>query len=111
KGDHPAEVAEFAQHDLVNEQSRGDAEGDEIGQGIELAAKGALVTAEPGEPSIEQVENAGGQNEPDGVVEIGGGFPEIDLARAIIDAQDGREAAEEVACGHEIGQEINLRAL
>ena len=73
--------------------------------------KATLVTPEAREPAIEQIENAGRENEPDGIVEIGRRLEEIDLARAIVNAQDGGESAEEVAGRHQIRQQINLRTL
>ena len=80
EGDHPSEIPEFAEHDLVNEQRRRDPEGNDIGERIELAAKRALMPAEPRQPSIEQIENAGREDEPDRVVKIRGRREEIDLA-------------------------------
>ncbi len=67
------------------------------------------MTAEPRQPSIEQIENAGRENEPDGVVKIGGRPEKIGLLRAIIDSQHRGEPAEEVARRHQIRQEIDFR--
>ena len=69
------------------------------------------MTAEAREPAIEQIENAGRENEPDGVVEVGGGLEKISLLRAIVNAQDRGETAEEIARRHQVRQEINLGAL
>ena len=68
------------------------------------------MTAESGEPAIEQIENAGSEDEPDGVMKIGGRLEEIDLLRPIVDPEDGGEPAEEVAGRHQVGEQINFRA-
>ena len=68
KRDHPAEVAEFPQDDPINHQGRRKAEGNNVGERIELAAKRTFMTAEPRQSPIEQIENAGAENEPDGGV-------------------------------------------
>ncbi len=70
KGDHPAEVLEFPQHDPINQQRRRHAERDNVRERIELAAKWAVMSAQAREPAIEQIENAGGENEPDRVVKL-----------------------------------------
>src|SRR6476659_10376056 len=51
--DHPAEILEFAQHDLVNEQGRRHPEGNDISQRIEFSSEGTFMTAEARQPSIE----------------------------------------------------------
>src|SRR4029453_4045159 len=104
ESDHPAEVLEFAQHDLVDKQRRRYPEGNDIGQRIEFSSEWTLVTTEPGQPAIEQVENAGRENEPDGVVKIGGRLEKIGLLRAIIDSQHRGKSAEEVARRHQVRQ-------
>jgi len=76
------------------------------------------MAAEAGESSVEEIEDAGGEDEPDGGVDLGvgeGGCGER-VASALLDEgafndfQCGGEATEKVACGHEVRQEVDLRA-
>ena len=58
--DEPADlVRDVVEHDLEDEQRGRDAEADDVGQRIELAAEGAFLAAEAGEPAVEQIEEAG----------------------------------------------------
>src|ERR1051325_11717891 len=68
------------------------------------------MSAEPSQPSVKQIENAGRENEPDGVMKIGRGFERLDPRRAIINAQHRSEPAEKIARRHQVRQEINLGA-
>lgn len=108
EGDEPADaVGEFSEDDFEDEEGGGDAEGDDVGEGIELAAEGAFLAAEPGEAAIEHIAEEGTDDEEEAafVVEppaLGGGLA---LDGALEDAEDGHETAEEVACGHEVRQE------
>lgn len=82
------------------------AEGDDIGEGIEFAAEGAFIAAEAGDSAVEQVEHAGEDDEEDGVPDtvgkIGGGEVGFD------DFSEGEEAAEQVACGEEVWEEVDF---
>jgi hypothetical protein len=53
----------LAQHDAMHQKRRRGAEGNQIGQGIEFPAKGAFDAAHAGQAAIEQIENAGQQDE------------------------------------------------
>jgi len=94
---HPADTGgKLGQHDLEDEQGRGDAEGNDIGKGIKLPAKGAFLAAEAGEAAVKHVENQGPQNpEQAGFV---GGDPVAVFRRlheaALDDLENGHEAAE-----------------
>ena len=59
-------LAELIEHDLVNEQRRGDAEADRVRQRIELPPERAVLPAQPRQPAVEHVEHARAQDEPDG---------------------------------------------
>ena len=60
------------QHDPVNHQGRRNTERDYVGKRIELPAKGTLIPAKPGKTAVEQIEDAGEQDQPDGSVELAG---------------------------------------
>ena len=112
------------QDDAIDHQRRGDAEGHDVGEGIELAAEGAFIAAEPGEPAVERIEEARSEDEPDGAVkfvvsQIGGPGDDLGIRGdrrrveddgALDDLERRREPAEEVPRGHEIRQEVNLGA-
>ena len=66
------------------------------------------MSAEPRQAAVEQIENARGKNEPDRVVKFYRREPEVGVLRAIINAENRRKSAEEVARRHEIRQQINL---
>ena len=114
KGDHPADAGgELSEDDLEDEQGGGDTEGDDVGEGVELAAEGAFVAAEAGEAAVEHIENKGAEDPEqagfigsDPVAVFGGGLHEA----ALDDLEDGHEATEEISRGHEAGEEIG-RAL
>ena len=69
-------IRKLVQHDAIDHERRRDAKGDDVRQRIELAPEGALVAAEPREPAIERIENAGSEDAPDGDVKFlrRGGF-------------------------------------
>src|ERR1700674_182330 len=67
------------------------------------------MSAQTRQPAIEQIENARGKNKPDRVVKLHRRQPEVCVLRAVVDAEHGRESAEEVARRHEIRQQIDLR--
>jgi hypothetical protein len=91
---------EFAEHDLVNQERWRHSERDDVRQGIEFAPERTVVTAEAREPAIEQIEDAGGKDEPDCVVEFYRGDLEVDILSAIVNAQNGGEPAKEIARRH-----------
>ena len=68
KGDDPAGARKFLEHDPVNHQRRRDSERHNIGQRIEFATECAFVAAETGQPAVQEIKEAGAQNEPDGGV-------------------------------------------
>ena len=47
------------------------------------------MSAQSRQSSIEQIENTGGENEPDRVVKFGRGLTKACFLRAIVDAEDG----------------------
>ena len=53
----------FRQHDAMHQKRRGHAEGDDVGQRIELATERAFGPAHARHPAVEQIEDAGQQNE------------------------------------------------
>ena len=70
RGDDPARLVKLDEHDAIDHERRRHAEGDDVGQRIELAAKRAIGPAQTRQPAIEQIENARSQDEPDGEVHI-----------------------------------------
>ena len=54
------------QNNPVNHQRRGHAKGNDISQGIEFAAEGTVVASKSCQPSVEQIKEARGQNQPNG---------------------------------------------
>ncbi len=91
----------------MDHEGWGCAEGDDIRQRIELPAERAFVAAEAGDPAIEEVEDAGEDDEEDGVAdavgEVRGGEVGFD------DFGEGEEAAEEISGGEEVGEEVDFQ--
>ena len=110
KRDHPTDAGgKLGENNLEDEQGGGDAEGDDIGQGVELPAKGAFMAAKAGEAAIEHVENQSPQDPEQAGFVRGNPVPVFSrLHEATLDdLENGHEAAEEVSGRHETGEEIS----
>ena len=96
---------DIPQDDAVDQESRRDAEGNEVGKRIEFAPEWAFDAAHAGHAAIEQIKNAGQQDEHQAqfdLLEVAGREVGLD------DFGQGDKAAEEVAGGEEVGQKVNL---
>ena len=112
KGDEHAVAVEIAEHDVKGEQGGGHAEGHNVGQRIKFAPEGTFVPPEAREAPVEQIENAGPEDEPDRGMDLPRGTQSgIHLDDRVEDIKHRGESAEQVARGHEIGQEVNPRCL
>src|SRR5437870_10419594 len=89
----------------MDQESRRRAERNQIGQGIEFAAKRALDTAHAGHTAIEQIKDAGEQNKSQGNFDLSKPLREIRFD----DASESDKSAEEVSSGEKVGKEINLQ--
>src|ERR1043166_5949294 len=95
----------IAQYNPMHQESRRRAEGDEVSQGIEFASEGALNAAHPRDPSVQQIENAGQQNESEGDFD----WLKISIRNVSLDNFCQRhEPAKQVPGGQQIRQKINL---
>ena len=97
---------DIAQHDAVDQKRRRRAERNDVGQRVKFAPERTFIAAQPGDAAVQQVEEAGQDDEKNGVaddvVEIRGGDVRLD------DPRQREKAAEEVAGGQQIGQQINF---
>ena len=110
KGDDPSGLVKVLQHDLVHQERRSQAEGNDIGQRVKLPAKGALVSAEARHAAVEEVKNAGAKDEGEcGVVGMDRGFATVVEQGPLDDLEHGGKATEEVPRRHEVRQEVDLR--
>ena len=99
-----------AQHDALDEKRRRDAEGNQIGEGIEFAAKRAFHAAHARDAAVEQIKNAREQNERE---------RELDLPQnncrahriGIHDFGQRHEAAKQISSREQVRQKINLQLL
>lgn len=82
----------------VYHERRGDAEGDYIGERIQIHSKRALSSGESGDKSIEDIQNSGKENVVDGQDEI----------TTIKGLEHGQDAAEEAACREKIWENVDL---
>ncbi len=109
EADHPSEAGgEFRKNDFKNEEGGGDAEGDNVGERIEFATEGALVSSEASEATIENIEDEGSENpEEAGFVGLGPSDIIFGLKKAALNNLEyGHKAAEEISCGHDTGEEV-----
>src|SRR6185503_6970317 len=90
----------------VDQKRRRRAKRNDVRQRIEFAPERTFITAHPGDTTIEQVEEAGQDDEENGVANV---VVEIGIADVCLDDPCQRQkAAEEVAGGQQIRQQINL---
>ena len=113
KANHPSEASrEFREDDFKNEEGGGDAERDDVGEGIELAPEGAFVASEASEATVENIKDESPENpEEAGFVGLdpvgfGGSLKEA----ALNNLEDGHETAEEISSGHDTGKEVGHAA-
>ena len=109
EADHPPEAGgEFCENDFKNEQGGGDAEGDDIGEGIEFTSEGAFVPTEASDATVEDVEDEGSEDpEEAGFVGLGPSDIIFGLKKAALNNLEyGHKAAEEISCGHDTGEEV-----
>ena len=89
-------------------QKRGrDAERNQVRQRIKFTPERTVRAAQPRHPAVEQVKNAGQQNEGEGELDLG----EIEITRRIgfDDFGQRHEAAKQVARRQQVRQEINFQ--
>ena len=110
EADHPSEASgEFRKNDFKNEEGGGDAEGDNVGERIEFATEGALVSSEASEATVENIEDKGSENpEETGFV----GLDPVVFGRglekaALNNLKDGHETAEEISSGHDTRKQVS----
>ena len=109
EADHPSEAGgEFCENDFKNEQGGGDAEGDDIGEGIEFTSEGAFVPTEASDATVEDVEDEGSEDpEEAGFVGLGPSDIIFGLKKAALNNLEyGHKAAEEISCGHDAGEKV-----
>ncbi len=106
-------MGDIVEHHLEHEQRGRDAEADDIGEGIELAAEGTFPAAEARKPSVEQIEDAGGEDaiDADEVGVLPAFHARVALEGGVDDLEHGKEAEDEVARRHQVRQEINFAGI
>ena len=87
------------------EHGGGDAESDDIGEGVELAAKVGLGVGHSGDASVEGVERDGKKDREGGAVEVA-----VVSCNALHALSDGVEASGDVAGGEEGGKDEHAAA-
>src|SRR5437879_6684758 len=77
---------------------------------MELAATGTVVSTEPGQPTVEEIEDESSENEPDCLMKkIRGGIGVGALQKsAFQNLERGSEPAKKISRRHQIRQEINF---
>jgi len=113
KADHPSEASgEFRKNDFKNEEGGGDAEGDNVGERIEFATEGALVSSEASEATVENIEDEGSENpEEAGFVGLGPSDIIFGLKKAALNNLEyGHKAAEEISSGHDTRKQVSHAA-
>lgn len=109
KGENPANAVEVGQDDLVNEQGRSEAEGDDVGQGIKFPTEGAFMSAQARQSPIKQIENTGSEHESNRLVILGHGHVSLcGNQSGLDDCHHGGESAEKIPGGHQIRQKIDF---
>ncbi len=113
EADHPSEASgEFRKNDFKNEEGGGDAEGDNVGEGIEFAAEGTFVASEASEATVKNIKDEGSENpEEAGFV----GLDPVAFGRGLKEAalnnlEDGHETAEEISSGHDARKKVSHAA-
>ena len=96
----------------VNHQRRREAEGDDVGEGVEFGAEERFATAHARQAAVESVETHREKDVGDGPLEVadGGGGQTLGAAHGEIGldaAQAGGETAEEISRRHQVGQKID----
>ena len=86
------------QRPLVDDDRRGDAEGDEVGERVVLHAEFGFGVGEAGDAAVAAVEDHGDEDEDGG---------EGEAPAAVNRRKDGVEAAKERGGGEEVGQDVN----
>ena len=113
EADHPSEAdREFCKNDFKNEEGGGNAEGDDVGEGIEFATEVAFLATEASEAAVEDVEDEGSEDpEEAGFVGLGPSDIIFGLKKAALNNLEyGHKAAEEISCGHDTGEEVGHSA-
>ena len=107
----PADPRKSQQHDPIDHQGRRQSEGNNIGERIEFSPERTVVAPKPGQPSVQNVEDTGTQNEPDREMEkLGGGVRIGGLEqRALHNLERRGESAEQIPRRHQVRQEIDFR--
>ncbi len=67
EGDGPADVSQREKNSPREQHGRSHSERNDIRKRIELAAEGRILPAEPGKAAVQQIEEAGAENQQDGV--------------------------------------------
>lgn len=113
EADHPTEASgEFRKNDFKNEEGGGDAEGDNVGEGIEFAAEGTFVASEASKATVENIEDEGSENpEEAGFVGLGPSDIIFGLKKAALNnLEHGHETAEEISSGHNTRKQVSHAA-
>src|SRR5204862_4087481 len=63
---NPADPRKVDQDNPINQQRRRHSKRNDIGERIELATEGAVLSPQASEPAVEYIKNTGAENEPDG---------------------------------------------
>src|SRR5438270_404740 len=98
-------LEDILEHHAMNQKGGRHAERNEISERIEFAAERTFNAAHPSDTPIEQIENAGQQDESEGdldVMIIAGGDVRLD------NSCQRDEAAEKISGGEEVRQEIDF---
>ena len=109
EANHPSKASgEFREDDFKNEEGGGDAERDDVGEGIEFASEGAFVATEASDATVEDVEDEGSEDpEEAGFVGLGPSDIIFGLKKAALNNLEyGHKSAEEISCGHDTGEEV-----
>src|SRR5207244_2777052 len=102
----PADLVVFLQHDAMHQKSRSRAKGNQVRQRIELATERTFHPAHPGDAPVEQIKNAGQQNETKSQPDV------VKLAVLDIRLDDfgqRHETAEQISRREEVRQKINFQ--
>ena len=88
----------------MDQKCRSNAERDDIGKRIEFPSEGTFAPAHASDPSVEQIEDAGQEDEQQSVTYFGITFGQVGFN----DVGERHKATEEISCRHEVGQEIDF---
>jgi hypothetical protein len=112
RGDKPTQFRmakaheHISQHDTMDQKRGRGSKGNQVGEGIELTAKGAFDAAHPRDPAVKQIEDAGKQDKTQGQFDFIKKVPRSDIG--FNDFGKSYESAKQIPRRQQVWEEINL---